>query len=135
MQVERGLVDEEELTVDRRLSKILLELHPSLYRAVHLRLEHDEVVPVIALGAVQRHIRVAQQLLDGYPLAARDPDAGRDRQSRLLAVCQRERLTQGSLETFGDDLRAGRERQLVDDQEKLVAADASHGVAFAHHLA
>jgi hypothetical protein len=58
-EIERGLVDEEELVLLQGFAEIHLELHAVLDHSLHPRLEHDVAILAVPLGAVHRDVGVA----------------------------------------------------------------------------
>ncbi len=132
-QVERRLVDQEELVVLERHAQVHLELHPRLHRRVHARFEDHVAVAPVPLGLVHGHVGVAQQLFRAFALAAGDADARGHLQRRLRAAGDHERLLQRFQQALGDELGAGREGELAGDHHELIAAESSDGVGLAHH--
>ena len=62
-QIERGLIDQEELVVREGIAQVHLEFHAAVDCILHPGLEHDVAVLAVPLGLVHRDLRVAQELL------------------------------------------------------------------------
>ena len=132
-QIERRLVDEEELVPLQCDAQVHLELHPALDRVLHHRLEHDITVLPVPLRAVHRDVRVTQQIPGREPVPHRDPDARRHGHGGcVISVSERERLLERFQQPLGDELRAGRERQLFGDHDELIAPETPERVGGAH---
>ena len=84
----------------------------------------------VRLGAIERHVRVAQQLIGHFAVGRRhrDPDAGAD--DHLMAE-HIERIDQGLDNLAGKLARAAGRGVTLHDGE-LVAAEPRHGIAGGH---
>src|SRR3954467_2193672 len=80
------LVIELELAGRQRPAQVVFHRAACLHLQVHRRLKKPEHAASIGLGAVQREVGIAQQLLGTRPIAwtDRDSDAGAD--DGLIAV-------------------------------------------------
>ena len=134
LQVERRLVEQEELVALERAAQLHLQLHAALHAVVHARLEHHVAVLAVPLGAVHRDVGVAQEVIDARALAGGHADARGHRQPRVLAAREHERRSQRLAQAAGDQLRVGELRDLFGEHHELVAADAPERVAVAHDL-
>ena len=63
LQVEHGLIVNFQSVIGDRLAQFEFEDSPRLGPGVHAGLEEPAGPPSVALGAVQRQVRVAQQLV------------------------------------------------------------------------
>ncbi len=86
----------------------------------------------MALRAVHRDVGVAQQLVGVRAASDGDADARRHVQPRRDVSRQRERLAQRFQQPLGDQLRAGRDRQLLGQDDELVAAETPERVGLAN---
>ena len=126
------LVDEAQLVVLHGRPQVPLQLAPGVDHRVEPRLEEGEPAAARLLGAVERQVGVAQQLLGRGAVAgaAGDADAGRDPH---LLVLEPERL-----DHRGHDPPRGRRhvarlaRPLLEHRE-LVPAQPGDEVALADH--
>ena len=125
---EDRLVMDREITLLDRTLQLTLEVESLERVGVHRLLEHDDAVLPLVLGHVLRGIGVAEQglgtrrgdALDG------DPDAGPEPYASLV---DRERLREE-----GHDALSRREcvrgrRHLLDEDCKLIPAEAGHRIA------
>ena len=78
--VDERLVVQLELVGEQRLAQIELEPAALLHLRVHFRLEEVVGAAALGLGAVERHVGVAQQLVGLVAVGRRhgDADAGAD---------------------------------------------------------
>ena len=128
VEVEERLVQQVELAVGERGLQVHLQPEPVDHRRLHLGREQRGAVLAHRLGAVQRDVGVAEQVLAGVAVALGDADAGGDRQRAVEAV-EQERLAQHVAEPLGEQLRAGRERHALGEHHELVAAEPADRVA------
>ena len=130
-EIEHRLVHQEELAVGEHAPQVHLELEPSKDLGLHLGREHSRAVAAVALGPVQRDVGVAQQLAGRGAVAARDADAGRHGQRRVLERGKPERFAQHVVQPFGHELGTGSQRHTLGQHDELVAAETADGVAVA----
>ena len=134
LQIHHRLVIQLELACGQRLAQILLHDAAGLHLLVHRGLEEAERAAAVALGAVQREIGIAQQLVRGQAVTGTDRDADAGANIGLMAVD-----VVGLAHPFDDLLRQrGRlvgigDRRLHDDE--FVAAGPRDGVGLAHEAA
>ena len=76
------LVVQHELVLFERRAQVELELVAVLDVGAHLRVEHRVAVLAGGLGLVQRHVRVAQQIVGVLAVPDGDAHAGRDQHRR-----------------------------------------------------
>ena len=127
-EVHQRLVVQLELASTYGPTQVALGRHPLEEVVVHVRLEADERQAAVALGAVHREIRVAQQqicvlvtlVVDG------DPDARADQQ---LAATDPELAVQDALHAVRDPDRLAVDLVRDDQHAELVAAEPGHHVA------
>src|SRR5271155_6042641 len=62
-QLERRLIDQEELVVEKGIAEVHLEFRTALKCVLHPGLEQGEAVLAVPLGLVHRDVRVAEELL------------------------------------------------------------------------
>ena len=115
----------------KRLAQIELELAALLHLRIHLRLEEMVGTASIGLGAVKRHIGVAQELIGFAAVGRRHRNADTGANDQLMS------LYLEGLGELGDDLAgklAGASRRSVPLHDcKFVPAQARHHVAQGHH--
>ena len=133
-EIDDRLVVQLELAGRQRLAQVVLHGAARLHLRVHLRLEEAEGAAPVALGAIERQIGVADQLVGAQPVGRADGDADAGADHHLVAVdlvglahrlddALRQR---GGIGRLGDgDLHDG----------ELVAAHARDGVGLAHQRA
>src|SRR5271155_498909 len=131
-QIESGLIDQEELIVEKGIAQVHLEFHTALDRVLHPGLEYEVTVLAVPLGLVHRDVRVAEELLGRGSGGRRDPDARGHRQVTLLLSCKREWFLESVLQTLGNQLRSFCERELLGDHDELVPAEAPERIGVAH---
>ena len=134
LQVHHRLIVELELARGQRLAQVLLHDAAGLHLLVHVRLEEAERAAAVALGAVKREVRIAQQLVRGLAIARADRDADAGADAGLMAVD-----VVGLAHPFDDLLRqrggiAGIDDRGLDDDE-FVAAGPRDGVGLADEAA
>src|SRR5262245_38283094 len=86
LQVQDRLVMDLELAVSDRLAQIELERAARLHSLVHLRLEDMITAAPFALGAVERHIGVAQELVSRRSIGGRHRDTDADADHELMVT-------------------------------------------------
>ena len=64
-----------ELIGEQRLAQIELELAPILHLRVHFRLEEVIAAAAVRLGAIERHVGIAQELIGLVAVGRRHGDA------------------------------------------------------------
>ena len=85
-QIDQRLVVQLELVVRERLAQVELERAARLHARVHLRLEKTDSAATVALGPIQRHIGLLEQLIRRRPVIRRDRDADTDVGKDLMIV-------------------------------------------------
>ena len=129
-QIDDRLVVQLELAGRQRLAQVLLHDAAGLHLQVHLGFEEAERAASVALGAVEREVGVAQQLVGARTVAGADRDADADADDGLLAID-----VIGLAQLLDDALRQRggvgrfRDRGLHDDE--FVAAHARDRVGLA----
>ena len=120
---------EDELAGRDRAAQLGLELHPAQQRGVHALLVEAVAAGALVLGAVERDVGVAQDLLGRRLLAAvHERDAG-GRGHGDAAARELERLGE-RVEQVARDLAGGlRRRAGLEQHGELVAAQPRGGVA------
>ena len=86
LEIDDRLVVELELAGRQRLAQVVLQGAPRLHLRVHLRLEEAEGAAAVALGAVERQVGVAHQLVGLVAVRRADGDADAGADHHLLAV-------------------------------------------------
>ena len=129
--LDQRLVMQLELFGEQRLAQIEFELAPLLHLRVHFRLEEMEGAAAVGLGAIERHVGIAQQLIGLVAVGRRHGDADRGADDDLMAV-HVERLEQRVDDARGELAGIGRIGLAVHDGE-LVAAEPRHGLGAGHH--
>ena len=127
-EVHERLVVQLELASTYGPTQVALGRHALEEVVVHVRLEADERQAAVALGAVHREVRVAQQqicvlvtlVVDG------DPDARADEQ---LTATDPELAVQDALHAVRDPDRLAVDLVADDEHTELVAAEPGHHVA------
>ena len=130
-ELDLGLIVELELVAGEREAQVALERLARLQPGIHAGLEEAEGIAAFLLGPIERDVGVLQQTSGDRAVERdqRDADAGGDQ--HLVAV-QIERRGEGLEHAAAEPLRAiGLLETDLDDRE-LVAADAGHGIGFAH---
>ena len=88
LEIEHRLIIGLEAAIRYRLTQFEFQDSPRLGAGIHAGLEEAIGPPSVAFGAVQREVRVPQQLVEIEPIAGgeRDADAGicRDQVARAL---------------------------------------------------
>src|ERR1700674_1734628 len=79
VQVEGGLILQEELFRVERALQLCLEREAVLRRDLHAQLEEDVVALAFFLGFVQREVRVSEQLVDRVRAGERQANAPAER--------------------------------------------------------
>ncbi len=94
---------------------------------MHARLEHDDLVRAVRLGAVHRDLRVAQDVLDGASSWAQQGDA--DAGAHVpLAAHHADGTLHGAAEPLGDRAGVLGPFEPVEQDPEVVAAEARHEV-------
>ena len=123
------LVVQEELARGDRAAQLGLELHAPEQRGVHALLEQAVAPGALVLGAVERDVGVAQDLLGRRLLAAgheRDPRGGGHRDPPALEL---DRLGERVEQVARHLPRGLRGRAGLEQHGELVAAEPGGGVA------
>ena len=129
---EKRLIDELELVAGgKRVAQFRLDGAAALDRRVHLVLEDAEAVAALELGAIERDIRLADELGPVHARLGRDRHADRHADERRAVED-----VEGARHRLDDALAKGRDILLaadlrLDDGE-LVAAEPRHAVGAAH---
>ena len=78
LEIDHRLIIDFEAAIDDRLTQFEFQASPRLGARIHAGLEEPVGPPSVALGAVQREVRVPQQLVEIQPVARgqRDTDTG-----------------------------------------------------------
>jgi hypothetical protein len=129
LQVEGGLIEQEQLLSLERIGQVHLEREPIVGGRLHARLEHHVTVPARPLGLVEGNVGVPQQLVARSTLAHRDTDAGGYRQLPPGLDGDVVGLAQDLQEAFRDELGAGVERGALQQGNELVATQAGCCIA------
>ena len=125
------LVIQLEFVGDERLAQVELQAPALLHLRVHFRLEEVVGAAAFRLGAIERHVGVAQELVGLVAVGRRHGDADAGADDHLMAV-DFERLGE-RLDEFGGKLAGvGRPGAALHDGE-FVAAKAGHRIDAAHH--
>ena len=125
------LIVQLEFVGDERLAQVELEPPALLHLRVHFRLEEVIGAAAFRLGAIERHVGVAQQLVGLVAVGRRHGDADAGADDHLVAV-DFERLGEGLDQVGGKLAGIGRPGAALHDGE-FVAAEAGHRVDAAHH--
>ena len=132
LQVERRLVEQEELAGVERVLEVDLECEPVLRCCPHPGLEHDPAVLARALGFVQREVGIAEKVIGRASLRERDPDTRGHRQGLPFGRSRVDWLAEYLADPLGDELGPGVEREILEQHDELVPAEPSNGVSLAH---
>ena len=140
-EIDDGLVVQLELAGRKRLAQVVLHGAPHLHLRVHLRPEEAVGAAPVALGAVERQVGVADQLVGARAVrrADGDADAGADDDLRAVEIVGRAHGLDDAQRQHGGIRRLG-DGDLQD--RELVAAHARDRVrlpdqgaqALRHHL-
>ena len=124
--VDDRLVVHAELFVGDRVAKRVVEVGAAGDPLLHRLVEELVAAPTVGLGAIQRDVGFLEHRLGGLAAvdAHHDPDAGAD--ARLTAAA-RKGLLERADDPRGDRVDLG-ERDLLAQDDELVAAEPSHGV-------
>jgi hypothetical protein len=106
LEVEDGLIDQEELIVGQGGVKTRLEGQAVDGGRLHLGLEEHAAVLPHRLGLVEGDVGIAQQLLGGVAVAGGDADTGRHGEGEALVAFELERLAQSLPNALGHEHRA-----------------------------
>ncbi len=128
LEVEDGLIQEEELVAFNRGTKVELECEPVFDGSLHLSSEGDEAVLASGLRLVQGNVGVAEQVGRGRLISECDSNTCGDSQAASRSVFDLERFAQHLEETFGDEVGTAGRRGAFDENDELVTAEASDGV-------
>ncbi len=107
LKVEGGLVDEEELLIAQRPSKVPLHLETVLNRDMHGRLEHDIAVLAEGFGLVQGNVGVAEEVAGGGPVSVGYADASRHAEGGAFVAADQEGLPEYVEQALGEHFGAG----------------------------
>ena len=130
-EIDDGLVVQLELAGGQRLAQIVLHGAPHLHLRVHLRPEEAVGAAPVALGAVERQVGVADQLVGALPVrrADGDADAGADHHLRAVEIVGRAHRLDDAQRQHGG-IRRLRDGDLQD--RELVSAHARDRVRLPH---
>ncbi len=134
-QIVGGLIDHRQIPGRERAGQLRLDRDPLPRRRLHARLVEDVGVFAGVLRGVERHVGVCAQLLGRLARSGGDPDADADRHLRPDLLGQIVWLAQNTDHALGDELGAGIERRALDQDDELIAGQASGGVRLPHHRA
>ncbi len=84
-EVDERLIVELEFAVEHRLAQVEFEAAARLHLRVHLRLEEVIGAAAFALGAIERHVGVAQELIGLAAVGGRNGDAEAGADDDLMA--------------------------------------------------
>jgi len=129
-QIDDRLVIHLELAGEQRLAQIELERVMRLHLRIHFGLEEMMRAAPFALGAIERHVGVAQQLVGLFAVGRRDRDADADADHHLLAG-NIERLGNRRDDAAGEFARLRRPGAHLDNGE-FVATKARNRVGAAN---
>ena len=88
-EIDDRLVVQLELAGRQRLAQVVLQRAPRLHLRVHLRLEEAVGAAAVALGAIEREVGVAHQLVGARAVGRADGDADAGADHHLVAVDRR----------------------------------------------
>ena len=77
-KVDERLIVQFEFFADQRLAQVHFQLAARFHARVHLRLEEPVGAAAVGLGAVERHVGVAQQRIGIHGVERRDGNADAD---------------------------------------------------------
>src|ERR1700733_8579828 len=126
------LVEQRELTVGECCVQLHLEHASSLDHGAHVRVEQCVAVLAGGLGGVQRELGVAQQIVGVRVAAKRQANAGRHEEVGT-EVRELERLVQSLDDASCECVQTRPAGSGLDQDHELVIAEATDGVAGAHH--
>ena len=132
--IDLGLIVQDELALHQRGMDLVDALMMAAHAAIELGVENVNAVLATQLGDIHRLIRVAQQLVRVDRLRLREKSqsqAGRHLHSQAVDVHRLGRfIEQPGQKLQGHFLIA----QIQQQGDKLIAANAGKGIAFAQHL-
>jgi hypothetical protein len=86
LEIDEGLIVEDELAVRQRLTEIEFKRTPLLHASVHFRFEKSIGISAVGLAAVERRIGVPHELIWLNAVGRRDCDADAGPHHDLVAV-------------------------------------------------
>ena len=130
-KLDQRLIVELEFVGEQRLAQVELQPAALLHLRVHLRLEEMIGAAAVGLGAIERHVGVAQQLIGLVAVGRRHGNADAGADDDLMAV-NLERLQQ-RFDDLGGKLAGLARAGLALHDGKFVAAEARDRIDTAHH--
>src|SRR5580704_17852378 len=130
-KLDKRLIVELELVGQQRLAQVEFQTAALLHLSVHLRLEEMVAAAPVCLGAIERHVGVAQQLIGLVAVGRRHGNAYTGADDDLVAM-NLERLQQ-RFNDLGGKLASLAGAGLALHDGKLIAAKAGNRIDTAHH--
>ncbi len=116
-----------EFFADQRLAQVHFQFAPRFHSHVHVRLEKPKSSASVGLGAVERHVGVAQQRIGLLRVERRDRDADADIGDNLVPF-DLVRLDDRLADALGKRSRVGRFLHLGHDDGEFVAAQTGNRI-------
>src|SRR6516162_11072450 len=134
LQVDDGLVIDLELLASECSPQSKLQRSPGAHAGIHFRLEETVLASAICLGAMERHVRILQQIVGVVAVvrADRDPDAPAQQKALPRDLIRFANYLDQSHGQGRSLLSAG--KTWLNDR-KLVSSKARRGIDIANSLA